>query len=280
MGAAPLRSRGQNFLIDPGSLDAISRAVLTRPSDVIVEIGPGLGALTRLLLKQRPVYAIEVDPAFCRYLRTALPALHLHEADALDVLESLASAPSFDASVLGQGTISEGAPGRNAALCGNLPYKITTDLLRSAVRVEWIESAVFLTQLEFADRICSGDSRSSFGIYLGCRGEFKKLRKVGRQAFFPAPSVDSALIEFTRHAAKCDPETLEKVLRSSFHTKRKKISNSWKIAAPVTGLDPDLLLSAAGECGVDSGSRPEEITPDQYYAMANVLTRQREERAR
>lgn len=260
--------------------------MLAQAGDVIIEIGPGLGALTRVLLSDpaargRAVHAIEVDPAFCKYLRGALPALHLHEADAVELLEELAKTSGFDESELGRiesqgGTSAKGSgpgsgPGRKAALCGNLPYSITTDLLRSAVRVEWIESAVFLTQLEFADRICAGDSRSSFGVYLGCSGTFRKLRKVGRQAFFPAPSVDSALIQFTRHQRKCDPQILERLLRSSFHTKRKKISNSWKIAAPVTGLDPELLLTAAEKCGVDPGMRPEELLPEAYYRMAGLL---------
>jgi len=142
------------------------------------------------------------------------------------------------------------------------------------VNIEWIESAVFLTQLEFADRICSGDSQSSFGVYLGCRGTFRRLRKIGRQAFFPAPSVDSALIQFTRHARKCDPAVLERLLRSSFHTKRKKISNSWKIASPVTGLDVDVLLTAAQAAGIDPGLRPEELLPEDYYRMSNLLAGQ------
>lgn len=268
LNAAPLRRRGQNFLIDPGSLEAIARAVLAMPCDVLIEIGPGLGSLTRLLLSEKPVHAIELDPLFVTFLRKDLPELFLLEGDAVKILEDLARSPAFSGSAIA----GPRAGNLKAALCGNLPYSVTTDLLRGAVRVPWIDRAVFLTQLEFAERICSPGAESSFAVYLGSFGQFRKIRKVGRNAFYPAPSVDSALIEFERTLPACDPDALEKILRASFHARRKKLLNSWKLWHEAGGLDAGVLLTLAESAGIDTSRRAEELERSDYYTLARLLT--------
>ncbi|HNE25471.1 MAG TPA: rRNA adenine N-6-methyltransferase family protein, partial [Leptospiraceae bacterium] len=120
----------------------------------------------------------------------------------------------------------------------------------------------------------SGSSISSFAIYLGCFGKWNKLRNVGRQFFFPAPSVDSALISFERTEMRCNPSMLEDILRSSFHSKRKKISNSWKSAASLRGLREEWLLELAPAAELDPGLRPEEVPPEKFYELARLVDQQ------
>ncbi|MCE9599988.1 MAG: 16S rRNA (adenine(1518)-N(6)/adenine(1519)-N(6))-dimethyltransferase RsmA [Spirochaetia bacterium] len=260
--AAPSKRRGQNFLIDQGQIRIISSAVLAHSSAAYIEIGPGLGALTRhLLVAGKTVHGIEIDRAFCRYLRDAFSntrTFHLIEGDALEILASWKEINPFKEEVY---------------LCGNLPYSISTDLLRSTALVPWIPGAVFLTQLEFADRITTPASLSSFAVYMRNFGSWKRLARVGKGAFFPAPTVDSALIEFTRTPVQCIPEVLEKILRSSFQSRRKKLSNSWRLAAERQGLDIEVLLGAAEECSIDTDLRAEEILDTKYYELTRAMSR-------
>lgn len=260
--AAPSKRRGQNFLIDQGQIRIIAAAVLAHPADHYIEIGPGLGALTRhLFASRKSVHGIEFDRAFCRYLREEFKArdsFHLIEADALDVLSRWKDETPFEGSVY---------------LCGNLPYSISTDLLRSTALVPWIPGAVFLTQLEFADRITTSESLSSFAVYMRNFGSWKRLAKVKRGAFFPAPSVDSAVIEFARSALQCESEVLEKVLRSSFQSRRKKLSNSWRLASEAQGLELEKMMNAAEECSIDTDLRAEEIPDIKYYELTRAIGR-------
>jgi len=259
--ASPSKRRSQNFLIDSAQIGLIAETVLAHSEQTIIEIGPGLGALTRRLLDaDRTVYAIELDRAFCRYLsQTAHGKFHLLEGDALEYLASWRGASTFP--------LGEEPP----FVCGNLPYSITTDLLRSTARIAWIPGGVFLTQLEFAARITASNSLSSLGIYLRNFGSWTKLRVVGKKSFYPSPTVDSALIEFARGELSCDPDMLERVLRSSFHSKRKKISNSWKFAAKLHGLSIEALHRAAEQCAVGTDMRPEEILDTKYYELTRLL---------
>ncbi len=263
IGASPSKKRGQNFLVEPSQTALIAQAVLAHPNPLIVEIGPGLGSLTRRLVESgRDVFALELDRAFCRYLAeyfAAAPNFHLLEGDALDAMAEWGRADSFP--------LAASVP----FFCGNLPYSITTDLLRATAGISWVPGAVYLTQLEFAERITSDSSISSFAVYLGCFGSWKRLRTVGKSAFFPAPSVESALIEFRREPLRCDPGVLEDLLRSSFFSKRKKVSNSWKSAAGLRGLSPEEIFSAAEACGVSPDLRPEQIPREKYYEMAREL---------
>lgn len=258
--AAPSKRRGQNFLIDPGQIQVISSAILLHSADHYIEIGPGLGALTRRLLDSgKFVHGIEFDRAFCRYLGQEFSSnkkFDLIEGDALQVLANWKDSNPFSDSVY---------------LCGNLPYSISTDLLRSTALVPWIPGAVFLTQLEFAERITTTESLSSFAVYMRNFGSWKRIAKVGKGAFFPAPSVDSALIEFVRAQVQCDSRILEKVLRSSFQSRRKKLSNSWKLAAEQQGLALETLLNAAEECNIATDARAEEIPDTKYYELTRAI---------
>ena len=248
----------------------IAQAILAHPNRTIIEIGPGLGALTRPLVESgRSIIALELDRAFCRYLSEYFersPNFRLIECDALAKLEEWSRAADWS---------NVAGPTREVPfVCGNLPYSITTDLLRGVVGVPWLPGGIFLTQLEFAQRITSGSSISSFAVYLGCFGKWNKLRNVGRQFFFPAPSVDSALISFERTEMRCNPSMLEDILRSSFHSKRKKISNSWKSAASLRGLREEWLLELAPAAELDPGLRPEEVPPEKFYELARLVDQQ------
>lgn len=243
---------GQNFLIDPNQIAAITRFILEIEGPII-EIGPGLGALThRLLQSGREVTALELDPFLCELLGRELGGFdnfNLIPGDARHYLEKIPDA---------------------AVVCGNLPYYITTELVLGASRVRGIERGVFLTQLEFARRATAKNSESSITVFLRNLGDWSLELTIPPGSFYPEPGVKSGLMVFrpSPEGPKCNPDILERVLRMSFRTKRKKIVNSWKTS-------PDQFASKmkdiADTLEIDTSLRAEELPFDSFFRMTHLL---------
>jgi len=246
---------GQNFLTDPNHARKIAEVILDVCGDPVAEIGPGLGVLTHHLLGAgRRVRAVEIDPLLAEILAEeiapAFPDFELLRGDALELLTP--APPDID------------------SVCGNLPYYISTDLLRLAAR--HYRRAVFLCQKEFAERAAAKEAESSLPVYLGVFGDWRVVASIPPGAFYPVPGVSSSLLVFQarEEGARTDPLVLEKLLRMSFSAKRKKLRNSWK----KSGRDDfslEVLEAAAGEAGVDPELRPERVSLEAYYRMADFL---------
>lgn len=249
-GAAVRKSLGQNFLIDPNFIGRLSDHIRGHRTGgfSLIEIGPGLGALTHRLLEFAEVQALEIDRVLAALLREQFGAnerFTLIEGDARRTLQGL-SAP---------------------VVCGNLPYYITTDLILDALQVEGAEELFFLVQSEFARRACAAQAESSFSVYLRNFGEPRLLERVPAGCFYPAPSVESAFFHvrlFSRPI--CPPSVLEPILRMSYRGKRKKLRNSWSTGHALLSLD--VLTAAASSIKLDTEKRPEEIAIDRYHALA------------
>ena len=236
----PRKRFGQHFLHDPRVLARIVDAIAPQPGDVLVEIGPGEGALTRPLLERaQALHAIEVDRDLAARLRE-LPGLTLHEGDAL----------AFDFARLPAGM----------RLVGNLPYNISTPLLFQLARyADRVRDMHFMLQLEVVERMVAAPSTSDYGrlsVALQARFAMEKLFTVSRGAFRPPPKVESAVVRLTPLRAMLAID--EDLLRRAFSARRKQLRNA------LPGID----LAAAG---IDARLRPENLTPADYARLSALI---------
>jgi len=204
---------GQHFLIRGSVLERIAAAVCPVPTDIVVEIGPGRGALTEKLLERAAhVVAIELDSYLVEHLRqkfTREPRLELVHADVV-------------ATDLGQW-------GR-APVAGNLPYYITSPILQQTVR-SGVPRAVFLVQKEVAERLVAKPGSRDYGflsVHMALFADIRLLFEVKPAAFHPPPKVDSAVVLLEPHQRVwgADPDLLLRFMGRCFAHKRKTIRNN------------------------------------------------------
>ena len=240
----PRRRFGQHFLHDPGVLARLVQAIAPARHDVIVEIGPGEGALTFPLLERvGAMHVIEVDRDLTARMR-AHAGLTVHEADALE----------FDFAALAQGM----------RIVGNLPYNISTPILfhlaRFAARVRDMH---FMLQREVVERMVAVPSTPEYGrlsVALQTRFRMEKLFNVGAGAFRPPPKVESAVVRLEPLARPQVPDGLDDVLRRAFSARRKTLKNA------LAGVDFAAL-------GIDAALRPENLAPADYVRIAETTSR-------
>ncbi|TGK17929.1 ribosomal RNA small subunit methyltransferase A [Leptospira fluminis] len=261
--SAPLKKWGQNFLIDPKAvqtlLDSADRKALER-ADILLEIGPGLGALTHLLARTgKKLRLYEIDPVYSDWLKKFLPQAEVVLGDARETL------------LKDEGT--------DCFLFGNLPYYITSELiLASLEKLDRLQGAVFLVQKEFAQRLTN--EISSLGIYAGAYGKFVLKKTVKSGSFYPRPNVDSSILSYTsnpRFADKNKYPILEFLCRVVFWGKRKKIGSSIK-EAPLNSFYPknlsypeetlrQKLKDSISNTGLSLEKRPEEMPAEDFYRI-------------
>jgi 16S rRNA (adenine1518-N6/adenine1519-N6)-dimethyltransferase len=256
---------GQHLLRDPTvAVDTLT--ALNPGKDGILEIGPGLGALTESLLKAGgPVLAVEVDPKACQVLKQKFPSLHIVQAD---VLEADLEALSKDA--------FQGGPFHIAA---NLPYYITTPILARILEsgLGFGRMAV-LCQWEVGRRLAAGPGGkdySALSVMAQFRCKVSCLRKVLPGAFTPVPKVDSALVLFERLANPAvqvkDQALFFRVVRGAFGKRRKMLRNSLEMAEGL-GIGRERLDEGFRRSGIDPSRRPETLKLEEFAALANGLT--------
>ena len=232
----PRKRFGQHFLHDPRVLDRIVSALSLRPSDFVVEIGPGEGALTSLLAgRVENLEVIEID----RDLAARLTGVKVHQADALE----------FDYSIFPRGM----------RLVGNLPYNISTPLLFHLARfADRVRDMHFMLQLEVVERMVAAPSTPEYGrlsVALQARFEMKKLFNVSKGAFRPPPKVESAVVRLLPRGKILQID--EDLLRRAFSARRKTLRNAL----------PEVDFQALG---IDSGLRPENLSPEDYAKISGA----------
>ncbi len=262
-GLRPKRSFGQNFLTDANILDLIARACV--PDDsmsnaTVVEFGAGTGALTAALVKRaKVVIAVERD-------RDLVPILESQFGDSVKVIEGDAQAEPLE-------PLFEGAIGLRV-LSGNLPYQITGSLLQRAVEhAVLFDRAVFMVQLEVADRLLAAPGSKTYGalsIFVQAAFEPKLVTKVSPHCFFPPPDVHSAVVLLQKLSPPRAPETalFRQLVKSAFGARRKTLRNAWRRVT-----DPQMLEDAAAESGISLDARGETLSVEQYAAMDRALSR-------
>jgi len=249
----PRKRFGQHFLVDAHFLSRIITALGLQPGDPVIEIGPGLGALTRpLVAALGHLTAIELDRDLAARLReTFSPAqLTLVEADALQV----------DFAALGSGL----------RLVGNLPYNISSPLLfRLVTYLPHLLDAHFMLQREVVDRMAAPPGSKTYGrlsVMLQARFAIEKLFDVPAGAFQPPPKVVSAVVRLTPLGAAApaiaDEATFARTVAAAFSQRRKTLRNAWK---------PLLTGDEISALGIDPGARGETVAVEDYARAANYL---------
>ncbi|MBZ2169190.1 16S rRNA (adenine(1518)-N(6)/adenine(1519)-N(6))-dimethyltransferase RsmA [Marinobacter sp. F4216] len=248
---------GQNFLHDPGVIERIVRSINPKPDDTMVEIGPGLGALTEEILAVNPsLQVVELDRDLIPVLRTKFfnyPEFRIHEADAL----------KFDFSQL----VRDGKPLR---IVGNLPYNISTPLIFHLLeQAGVVKDMHFMLQKEVVQRLAAIPGDNNYGR-LGIMAQYfckvQPLFEVGPGAFRPAPKVDSAIVRLVPHETLPHPAkdltVLQAVVRTAFNARRKTLRKA------LGGLVTAEQLQGMG---INDGLRPENLTLADYVRIADFL---------
>ncbi len=259
LGREPSKSLGQNFLHDQNIAKAIVASVDPQPGDHLVEIGPGLGALTEFALDSgATVTAIEKDGALAAFLRNRFAGrdLEVVHADALE----------FDLRALW--------PRRPVKILGNLPYYVSSQLIfHFTGPLSPAERCLFLVQREMADRLCANAGTKEYGlptVLLGRRWMMKEGRRLRPSVFLPEPKVDSSLIEFTARATDelepCDPTAYERAARAGFSQRRKQLRKMLELEFGELNW-PDI----AAAIGVSETARAEALSVEQWVALTNQL---------
>jgi len=246
---------GQNFLHDQHVLDSITEAIHPAPDDAMVEIGPGLGAMTEQLLRTlQHLHVVELDRDLVARLDKAYPRsrLSIHAGDALKF--DFASLPVPD--------------GHKLRIVGNLPYNISSPLLfHLANFAPLVQDQHFMLQKEVVERMVAEPGSKAYGrlsVMLQWRYRMALLFIVPPDAFDPPPKVDSAIVRMVPIAEPlaCDQAKLEAVVQKAFSQRRKVIRNC------VAGMFTEAQLV---EAGINPGDRPEAVSLAQYVALANLL---------
>ncbi|MFB5190500.1 16S rRNA (adenine(1518)-N(6)/adenine(1519)-N(6))-dimethyltransferase RsmA [Alicyclobacillus fastidiosus] len=256
---------GQNFLIDQNVLDRIAEAVRPDGHTLVLEIGPGAGALTvELARKAAQVVAIEKDETLRPVLQDVLAPYPNVEVTFADVLE-------VDLARLLQPYLTE-----NRTLCfaANLPYYITTPILFQVLEANLpLERAVVMVQKEVADRMVADPGGKEYGVLsvgIQYRASAKRLFTVPPGAFAPQPGVDSAvvLLDCTRPTGVRveDEKVFFRVVKAAFSTRRKTLLNALSNSM---GLPKDACKAWIEHAGVRPEARAETLSIEQFAALAN-----------
>ena len=272
-GFRPSRRLGQNFLLDPSLHRVVAEAVPLGPADTVLEVGSGLGFLTRELARRcRRVVAVEVDERLCAVLREELarmPHGERVEVLCLDVLADGALAPAVAEALRGSGEY---------AVVANLPYAIAGPFLVAALTADPgpPRSLAAVVQAEFADRLRARPGTGDYGslsvvVQAGYRVE--RLRTISREVFRPRPRVDSALVRMT---ARTDSmlhglpaparRAFAECARLLFGQRRKTLRNAVLPLQRALGRPVD-----AGALGDLGGRRPQSLTPEEAFGVCARL---------
>jgi len=254
VNVAPKKRLGQHFLVDENILGVIGRLAELEPHDVVLEIGPGLGVLTRYLAARvARVYAVELDASLEPHLRDAGENVVLRFGDAVQ-LDLNALAPDA------------------TKLVANLPYNVATPLLvESLDGLPRIDSWCVMVQREVADRLFASPSTKAYGsvsvlVQLVC--ERTGLHPVSRTVFRPPPNVDSALVAFRRVELPESFDTVKKVVVAAFAHRRKTLPNSLELAGIVSRAHAVRALAAIDRAPT---TRAEALAPQEFVALTTAL---------
>lgn len=248
---------GQNFLQDPFALESIAAAAEIQPTDTVLEIGPGLGSLTRYLaVAARQVIAVELDADLIPPLRAVTKPYRNIDIVHGDILKlspkELIHEPGY-------------------LVVANIPYYITSAIIRHLLENEPKPCRIVLTiQKEVADRICAkpGDM-SLLALSVQVYGEPRIAKRIPANAFFPAPKVDSAVLSIDIYPSpKIQPELLDtffKLIKAGFSQKRKTLRNSLSSGLHVATAESEALLAKAG---IDPIRRAETLSIEEWSLLA------------
>lgn len=267
-GLSPRRRFGQNFLVRDDLAERIVERAHVRPDDVVIEIGPGAGALTpHLAQRARHVVAVEKDRGLAELLReelSELPRIEIVEADFLE----------FDVAAVAR---AHDVP--QVAIVGNIPYNITTPIIeRLFDQRASIRSAVLLVQREYAARLAAAAATPEYGsltLFVRYHALLEPLMTVSAASFWPKPDVDSMLVRFIlrEHPPVVVPDEalLFRIIRGSFQMRRKQL---WSTLGEALNIERERVASIARQAGISAERRGETLTLDEFARLARAASDQ------
>ena len=252
----PKKNFGQNFLIDKYMLNKIAEDVFE--DDTVLEIGPGLGNLTAILLeKAKKVIVVEIDPKMIEVLKDRFKLYDNIEIINEDILKL---------------DINTVAPG--AKVVANLPYYITTSIITNIIKSN-IRDITLLIQKEVADRICTEPGNKEAGAityYINYFAEANIIDYVSSDSFIPQPKVESAIVKITKlNKPRVDVENEEllfKLIKENFTKRRKSITNSLGNV-----VEKNRLISILDELKIDVKTRGESLSLEQFAQICNMCNK-------
>jgi 16S rRNA (adenine1518-N6/adenine1519-N6)-dimethyltransferase len=263
-GVRPDRDLGQNFLIDSNILGVIERAAALQATDVVLEIGGGVGVLSEhLAARVAHVHVVEVDQRLRAALTDATAAhanVTVHWGDVMRIdLGSL-----------------QPAPGKVVA---NLPYGVAAGaLLRTVTELPRVGTWVAMVQREVGERLAAAPGGGAYGVpsvlaQLAC--EVEVLRPIARSVFYPVPRVDSVLVRMRRRGARSEEAAVSPALRTlvsgAFAHRRKTLAGSLVLSGAAGSRSREQVREALQRIGHDAGARAERLSPQDFRALARAL---------
>ena len=256
MSVRPKKALGQHFLADENILGVIERLAELSPDDVVLEIGPGLGVLTRRLAgRAGHVHAVELDRSLEPHLAALAerPNVELRWGDALEL-----DLASFEP--------------RPTKLVANLPYNVATPLVAESLdRLPSVRHWTVMVQREVADRFFAEPSTKAYGavsVLVQLAAERTGFHPVARTVFRPPPNVDSALVAFRRTELPDGFRRIKAVVEAAFAHRRKTLPNSLALAGLTTR---DSAAAALAAIGRTAETRAEALEPREFVELARAL---------
>jgi 16S rRNA (adenine1518-N6/adenine1519-N6)-dimethyltransferase len=248
---SPRKALGQHFLVDDNILGVIGRLADLEPTDVVLEVGPGLGILTRYLAgRVAHVHAVEVDRRLEPEL-AGIPRVDIHWGDVLQLdIASLEPPPD--------------------KLVANLPYNIATPVVAESLALGQLDSWCVMVQREVADRFFAVPGTKAYGavsVLIQLAAERTGLHPVSREVFRPRPNVESALVAFRRTAPAATAD-VKRVVVAAFAHRRKTLANSLSLV----GISSrEAAVAALEAVGREANIRAEALEPAEFVALTEAL---------
>ena len=252
MSTRPRKEYGQHFLRDPNILEVIARLADLGPDDVVLEIGPGQGVLTRFLAERvHRVHAVEIDRALEPALAGLAENVDLVFGDALEIE----------------------LPSHATKLVANLPYNVATPLVvESLDGLPNVELWCVMVQREVAERFFAQPGTKEYGavsVLIQLAAERTGFHAVSRTVFRPQPNVDSALVAFRRTGLPADYGRVKEVVTAAFAHRRKTLPNSLALAGIASR---ELAVEALAAIGQRAETRAEALAPAEFVALKEALS--------
>ena len=266
-GIRPRKRLGQHFLQDPSIADRIIAQARFTNTDVAIEVGAGLGALTiPILAHVSHVVAVEKDPLLIAILKERLP---LKEKEKITlVTEDMLKLPVKEI----YDTFNQ-----KLKILGNLPYNSSSPFLKKLMdNRNCIKTAVLMFQYEFAQRLAAGPRKKEYGalsVMTQYCARVSPLMRIKREAFYPKPKVDSMVVEIDfdkPHPSRAEDELLfQRIVKAAFSHRRKTILNS--LERGLVPVSREILEQALNKCRIDLKRRAETLSIDEYIGLTSAL---------
>ena len=271
-GISPTKKFGQNFVIDPGTVRRIVREAGVTADDHVLEVGPGLGSLTLAILETgATMTAVEIDPPVAERLPKTIAEFMPDAVDRFRVVNR-------DALTVNPENLPDFKDDDSFTLVANLPYNVATPILLTLLeRFDNLGTFLVMVQKEVADRLSEKPGSKIYGtpsVKLAWYGTAERVGVIGRNVFWPAPNVDSALVLFKRYegghtpsannpdGSVVDRETVFRLIDAAFGQRRKTLHAALKKIVPSEAFE---------RAGIDPTRRGETLTIDEFVALAHAM---------